>query len=285
MAAEQPRATPQRVVRLLALHARLDLLWAVRSLGQATAYFVSDLLIAVGAATGTFLLAERFDGIGAWPKSRVIFMLGFALAARGALDLFFGQNVAVISRRLGRGQLDHSLIQPQPIWLSFLTEGFSPVSGSATFLIGAVVLAWATREAGVPVTPAWLLLLLVNLAAATAIMMAFSFLWGSLAFWTPRGAEEINSRTLSIMNGLSVFPLDGLGPAVQTGLLTLVPAGFIAWLPARALTEPGGPLLGVLWTPMAAVGFWLLALYVFRKGLVRYGHTGSVRYIDAGHRR
>ena len=50
------------------------------------------------------------------------------------MNMFFGYNVLTISRRLGRGQLDHTLVQPQPIWLSLLTEGFMPFSGSPVLL-------------------------------------------------------------------------------------------------------------------------------------------------------
>ena len=40
------------------------------------------------------MLAERFNGIGAWSKPQMIFMLGYAITAMGVLDLFFNFNVA-----------------------------------------------------------------------------------------------------------------------------------------------------------------------------------------------
>ena len=111
--------------------AYLDLMFIARSPRQLVGYVLTDALLSLAAAAGTLLLAERFAGIGAWTRDQVLFMLGYAIVAAGILSLFFGFNVLFISRRLGRGQLDHTLLQPQPLWQSLLTEGFMPFSGGA----------------------------------------------------------------------------------------------------------------------------------------------------------
>ena len=41
-------------------------------------------------------------------------------------------------------------------------------------------------------------------------------LWGSLAFWAPRAAEELNSSTFELSNQLAPFPLDGAAGIVTT---------------------------------------------------------------------
>ena len=82
----------------------------------------------------------------------------------------------------------------------------------------------------------WLAALVVNLVASAAIVLAFNYLWGSLAFWAPRGAEEINSSSTHLLDGLKPFPLDGLGSAPLVGLLTVVPSGFVGWY-----RSPGAP--------------------------------------------
>ena len=67
-------------------------------------------------------------------------------------------------------------------------------------------------------------------------MLSFAYLWGSLAFIAPRGAEEINSTTMRLLEQLKPFPLDGVGGrALGRLLLSVVPAGFLAWLPSRVL--------------------------------------------------
>jgi ABC-2 type transport system permease protein len=213
-------------------------------------------------------------------------MLGYSLLASGVLDLFFNYNVKFISRRLGRGQLDHTLVQPHPVWVTLLTEGFAPVSGSPMLLPGVALLVWSGSRLALPATPAWWLALVVNLAASGAIVMSFSYLWGSLAFWAPRAAEEISTSALRMTDQLKGFPLDGLATGARAGLLTAIPAGLVGWLPSRALLGVGGSGGVGLWvTPLAAVAFVGLAALAFRAGLAEYRRTGSRRYSSFGHRR
>jgi ABC-2 type transport system permease protein len=277
-------STVMRLLRLWRFYATMDLLWMMRDLPTLLMFFLSDAIIGVATVTGTFLLAERFGGIGRWTQPQIIFLLGYALLVGGLPDIFFNYNVAFISRRIGRGQLDHTLVQPQPIWMALLTEGFSPFSAAMTLVPGCVVLGWAIVTLRIAPTPAWLGLLLLNLAASMAIGLAYAVLWGSLAFWAPRAAEEINSSTSQLMTQLAPFPLDAVAPVMLGALLSVVPAGLLAWLPARALLgiQSGGfsPFL----TPIAAVILCALAAWVFRKGLDHYARTGSQRYLSLGHR-
>src|SRR5260221_13230261 len=124
----------RRLLRLLALYATMDLLFLARGTHVALAYYASDFVIGLAAVTATFLLAERFDGIGPWTKPHVLFLLGYALLVRALINTFFSYNLAFISRRIGRGQLDHVLIQPQPLWMVLLTAGFAPVTASGIFV-------------------------------------------------------------------------------------------------------------------------------------------------------
>jgi ABC-2 type transport system permease protein len=274
--------------RLLALWraaAVLDLMFAVRSPRQAAGYVLSDALLSVATASGTLLLAARFDGIGTWTRPQVLFMLGYAVLAAGLLSLLFGYNILYISRRLGRGQFDHTLLQPQPVWQSLLTEGFTPFSGGAELVPGLVLMAWSAPALGLTVTPGWVALLLLNLLSSATILFAFSFAWGAIAFWAPRAAEEISSSALRMMSQLKPFPLDGAGPLLTGGLLFALPAGFLAWYPCRALLGLDPAPYAVAVTPLAAAVLLAVALGIFRKGLRHYARTGSRRYSTFGHRR
>lgn len=247
-------------------------------------FFVSDLIVNAASVVATLLLAARFAGIGRWTQLQIVFMLGYAIMASGLLEVFFGFNVKVISRRLGRGQLDHSLLQPQPLWMVFLTEGFN-LSGLASLLPGLGLLLWSLPRLALATSPGWDLLLLVNLLASATIILSYSFLCGSLAFWAPRAAEEISSSALSALDQLKPFPLDGVGAGLAGGLLTFLPAGFVAWYPCRALLGLDGAPAAPVITPVAAGIFAAVATAVFRKGVQHYGRTGSQRYLSFGHRR
>jgi ABC-type uncharacterized transport system permease subunit len=272
------------ILRLLKVHAYLDLMWMTRDFRYFLTCYISDAFISAAAVTGMLLLAERFNGIGEWSKFQIIFMLGYASIVRALMDTFFSYNVLCISRRLGRGQFDHTLIQPQPVWITLLTEGFTPFCGSCTLLPGIILLIWSIKHLSITLTPIWLTAATVNMAASVAIMLSFAFAWGSLAFWAPRSAEEISSSAVSIMSELKVFPLDGLGPILTTSLVTIMPVGFIGWYPCRCLTGLDNQPLAAFMTPAAALIAVLMAVTVFNRGMKHYAQTGSQRYLSWGHR-
>ncbi|HEY3083081.1 MAG TPA: ABC-2 family transporter protein [Chloroflexota bacterium] len=274
-----------RILRLWRVQAYLDLLFLTQDARRAGTYVLSDLIITVATFAATLLVAERFGGIGEWSKAQVVFMLGYGLTAHGLLDVFFGYNVKFISRRIGRGQLDHTLLRPHSIATGLLTEGFMPFSGFTALVPGVGLVAWAAVQIGLTVTPAWLALLVVQLVASGAVVLSFHFIWGTLAFWAPRGAEELSSSTNRMLDQLRQFPLDGVGPAVRSGLMTVLPVGFAAWYPCRALLGLEGSAASLALTPLAGLLFVGLATFAFRRGLAHYARTGSSRYSDFGHRR
>jgi ABC-2 type transport system permease protein len=274
----------RRILRLWRMYAVLDFTFLMSDLKLALTWYISDGIVNLASVTATLLLAERFAGIGAWGRYEVIFMLGYATNVSGLMNMLFGYNVLMISRRLGRGQLDHTLIQPQPLWMSLLTEGFMPFSGAPMVLPGIALLVWSAGKLALAITPGWLALLALNMAASSAIVVAFSFLWGSLAFWAPRSAEEISSSSTRLLYQLKAFPLDGLGPLLLGGMLTLLPVGFVAWYPCRALLGLDRSGWASWATPLAALSFVIITSWIFRKGLRYYGRTGSQRYSSFGHR-
>ncbi len=273
-----------RLVRLWSLYARMDALWITRDMKMFLTWSISDTLFNIGGLLGMLLLAQRFAGIGAWTKVHVLFLLSYSAVCGGLLEMFFGFNVSHISRRIGRGQLDHLFVQPQPLWMALITEGFCPFSGFVVVAPGLCLMAWTLPRLGVHLTFTWFLALLLNMAASTVITLSFQFVWGSIAFWAPRAAEEINTSTSRLLHELRPFPLDGLGPALTAGLLGVLPSGFLGWVPSRVLTGLDTRPLSLWITPVAAIGFALIAVSVFQKGLTHYGRTGSQRYLPHGHR-
>lgn len=281
MEAEKRTPVLLRLLRLWALYARLDLLLLTRDLKSFLIWTLSDAITNMASVTGMLFLAARFQGIGVWSQAQIVFMLGYAALVEGMGSLFFNYNVLHISRRIGRGQMDHMLIQPQPLWMALLTDGFSPAFALPMLLPGVGMLWWACPRLNHSLS---LSAFALNLTASTAVMLGFQFLWGSLAFRAPRAAEEINSSTLDLMNQLKQYPLNGAGTLLRFGLMTLLPVGFLAWVPCRALLGMDDSGWGIWKTPLAALAFGLLATIAFGKGMRYYARIGSQRYSELGHR-
>ncbi len=271
-----------KLVRRWRVQAYMDLMWMTRDITFCLINVVTDVLLNLSGVAAVFLLAERFDGIGVWSREQIVFMLGYAALVRGFLSVGFSNNTLEISRRIGRGQFDHTLIQPQPIWMVLLTEGFMPFSGSLSLFTGVGITAWAVLQLNLPLTFGWWLGFGCLLFSSCAVVLALSYLWGSLAFWSPVGAEEISSSATRLVFQLKSFPLDGLSPLLMNTLLTVIPVGFVAWSPSQVLLGMRSTSLWIL--PLIATVASLVAWLAFQKGLRHYEHTGSQRYSGGGHR-
>jgi ABC-2 type transport system permease protein len=271
-------------LRLFGAGARLNVARILRTREQAIAHTLTDFIWHSGAMLAPILVAVRFGHIGPWPANAVVFMLAYGAAVSSVMDAL-GDSPWHMSQRVGRGQLDHLLVQPQPLWRILLTEGFTPFDFWPVLMLGLVLMAWSSAQLHVQVSPGWLGLLGVNLLASIVVETAFLYAWGCVAFWAPRAAEEISSAASGLVGDLS-FPLDSVPRALQVVLVSAVPSGLLSWLPSRALLQiPGGGAMDAWLTPLAAMVLGAFAVALFRLGLGHYRHTGSRRYTDNGHRR
>jgi ABC-type uncharacterized transport system permease subunit len=271
-------------LRLLGAGVRLNAIRILRTREQAIVGTLTDFIWHSGAMLAPILVALRFGHIGPWPAAAVVFMLAYAAVVASALDAL-GDSPWVMSQRIGRGQLDHYLVQPQPLWRILLTDGFTPFDFWPVLTLGVVLLGVSSAQLHVAVSPGWLALLGVNLLASMTVQTAFLYGWGCLAFWAPRGAEEISSAAASLLTEVT-FPLDPVPRALRTVLVTAVPSGLLAWFPTRALLHVAGAGPFDLWlTPLAAVALSAFAVFLFTLGMRTYRRTGSRRYSEYGHRR
>jgi ABC-2 type transport system permease protein len=277
--------TIKRLFQLWALYARMDAGWFLRDTMYCLVNIASDVIGNLTAMAGVFLLSQRFGGIGGMSSGQVLFMLGYACMVDGVVLLFFMMcNVGNISRRIGRGQMDHMLIQPLPLWMQLATEGFIPVSGNSKLLCGAALTAYAACTLHIAATPGWLVSLTVSLVASVAVMIAFSYVASTAAFYAPVAAEEISTTAIDLFSVKS-YPLGGLPLAGKLALCTVLPVGLTAWFPANFLLGLPAAGLPSLMLVVLALLFSTAAALLFKKGMNYYAKSGSTRYNDRGHRR
>lgn len=273
------------VFRLLKLYARMDLNWLMQDKATVLLVVITETLSNLSGMAGVLLLAVRFGGVGGLTADEILFMLGFFELADGLGWMLFGNyNVIHISRRIGRGQVDHMLIQPRPLWMQLLTEGFMPFSGCHGVLIGIILTGIAIARLNITLSPVWFLLLLYYLVIHIVLRLSQSFLYGSAAFWKPVTCEEISSMILDMNSQLGRFPLFGLPGWLGTLLHTVLPIGLLAYFPALALLKDLGKPTELAFPFLVASLFLTAALICFKKGLSHYAKYSCNRYKEMGHR-
>lgn len=280
------KITLRRVLRLYLFYAKMDLSWVLRDARYAFFGILADFIMNLSAIGGVFLLSVRFNGVGGMNGDEVLFMLGYGTVATGIYLMFFSNgNVGLISRVIGRGQFDHKLLEPLPLKIQLMTEGFAPVSGSGNFIAGIVLVAAALFRLKVHISVWWAVLLVFSLITTTVITLAELYLCSSLAFWAPVAAEEISSYVGDLNWALSNYPLSGMPVWLRGVLITVLPAGLCAWFPALALLGRSPFGLTLVYPAAVAGVFTTIAVFFFQKGLRHYEKIGSQRYKDLGHRR
>ena len=89
---------------------------------------------------------------------------------------------------------------------------------------------------------------------------------------------------LDLTSSLSKYPFSGLAGWLTVLLVSVLPVGLMAWMPAMVILNKPGFSLGMAWMAAVAVMCASLGAIFFRKGLSYYGKVGSARYRAIGHR-
>ena len=207
--------------------------------------------------------------------SRVSRIRGYALAdvavLYGVVAIGVGLAVTVagggpvLARFIHEGELDSLLSQPKPALLYALgrrtvASGLGDVASG----IGMIALSGIVSLSRIPVV-------VVAILASTAICVASCVLFNSIAFWLGR-VETATRQLFESLITFSLYPEPLFGGAMRLLLFTLVPAGFVGYLPARVVRAPS--LTGMTELVVAAAIYWSAAWFVFNRGLRTYA-SGS----------
>lgn len=270
------------LIRMFKIYGKMDLLWFLRDTKYCLMYIFSDMISTLAVVVGVFLLAVKFDGIGGMTEKEIIFMLGYSVLVEGVFALFFiSNNAGQISRTIGRGQMDHKMIQPVPVWMQLAAEGFSPVSGNGVLLCGIGLIYYSVSSSEINFSGIWIVMLLINLTASCTIMVCTIYILSCTAFYAPAAAEEIASVGIGMFESLKNYPLGGMNKSIQIFFCSLIPVGMIAWFPSRILLGKFDIMIFMVGT---AAAFLILAILIFKKGMRYYAKYGSPRYSSFGHR-
>jgi ABC-2 type transport system permease protein len=243
---------------------------------------ISDICADVSAISGIFLLAWKFNGIGGLDRYEILFMLAYGGIVNGAITMLDRGNASFPSRIIGRGQWEHMFIMPLPYSVQMIA-GFFPFTCSGRFVSGIILMAIATANLTFALPWHWIFLLIGNIIISMAIVVGLSYLVSSLAFYAPVQCEEISSAVRYSVEYTATFPLSGMPPYMKFPLLTIFPAGLIAWLPTLIILGKTSSAVD-LYLIFFAAAISFAAAFFFGKGFRYYAKKGINRYVAGGHR-
>jgi len=276
------KITLKRYFQLVGIYAKMDLATMLRDTKFMLMCIVSDLFANISSISGVFLLAWRFDGLGGLGRFEVLFMLAYGNIVMGVLHVMGGCNALFPSRIIGRGQWEHMFIMPLPYKVQ-MTMGAFPFTSSSMLVSGIILMGVALSNLTVVLPWWWIFALIFNVIISMVIMVGLSYLVSSLAFYAPVQCEEISSTVVYSTEYTSSFPLSGMPLYIKMPLLTIFPAGLIAWFPMLIILGKA-PVFANLYPVIFAGVVALAANYFFKKGFGYYVKKGINRYTPGGHR-
>ncbi|HAN94882.1 MAG: ABC-2 family transporter protein [Limnochordia bacterium] len=235
-------------------------------LSQVVFMFINNLMLLFF----WWVLFSKIETLNGWSFRHLLLLHALVGGAYACQALLFGGSFS-LSRSIAEGGLDFYLTLPKPVLLhALISRSFAAAWGDLAFSL-AVFFLTAAPSAGL--TLCFLLLCF----AGGVVMTSFAVLAHSLSFWLGRSERLANQLSEALLS-FSLYPEGIFSVTTRVVLYTLIPAGFVAYLPVRILDEFTLARVGLLLC--FALALAVLARFVFYRGLKRY-ESGNLVVVHA----
>jgi ABC-2 type transport system permease protein len=214
-----------------------------------------------------WVLLRRVPDLRGWRLDDIEALFGITAMSFG-LVLTVAGGVRHLGRAIEEGELDTLLTQPKPPLL-YAVGMRSHAAGVGDMVSGGLFLAMSGY-----LTPANAALVAVLILASAATFIGCGIVFHSLPFWLGR-TDTVSRQLWDLTITFATYPEPLFGGALRLVLFTAIPAGFVAYLPARMLRDPSAATLVL--TLAGSLAYVAVAAWVFRRGLRRY--TSGSRFV------
>ncbi len=203
---------------------------------------------------------HQFPLVNGWQQSDVVVIWSVSALGIGLGNAIFG-NAQMLAQLVMTGGLDAYLGMPRYALLHVCISATTPSAwGDVLFALGAYSVFLRPN-------PLTLLLLLLLGGLVALIFASFLVIFGSLAFFLGN-TDGLTQQMVGALVTFATYPMGIFNGAVRVMLFTIIPAGFISFVPLQLLHKVSLPLAG------AMVGFTLL----ITMGAAGFFHLGLKRY-------
>ncbi|GGH67672.1 ABC transporter permease [Paenibacillus silvae] len=250
---------------------------SIRSRMQYKFNFVLGAILAALIQISEFLMValvlHKFGAIKGWSLYEIGYLFAIMTLSK-TLYRTFGNEVHHLEKYLVGGELDQLLTRPMPVLLALLPQNFRLMVGEV--LQGGFILCWSLSGMMNSGQIGWTVIPLSLLVIVTGAIILFSIglATATLGFWTTR-IEELQVITEDAARTAAQYPLTLYPKWMSSLLLTVIPVGFVNYVPALYLLRgEGGVWVLAL---IAAIALLCLAasLRFWAFGMTKYQSTGS----------
>lgn len=209
---------------------------------------------------------QRFPVLNGWELHDIMMLWAVTAGGFGFMSTLFG-NATRLASLIATGQLDVYLAQPKPVLLHVL------ISRMSVSAIGDILFALLIYVCFGDLSFAGIVKFALALTLSTLIHIFFAVIVGCFAFWLGN-AEGLSIQLVNALMTFATYPTSifrGLG---KIALFTVIPAGFISYMPIGLLKQIDGLFLA----GASAVTLLLCggAIALFYRGLRRYASGNMI---------
>jgi len=215
------------------------------------------------------VLIGKAGNMGGYGFTDVMLIWALVSSSFGLAHAVFG-NVRSIGQIVQRGELDLYLLQPKDVFLNVLASR-TVVSAWGDFLYGYAVLFL------LPGFGLARLVLFALLTVSGAIIFASTFAWAESLCLFLGDASGLSDAVTEFLLSFSLYPETIFARGMRWVFYTILPSGFIAFLPLAAIKDRAWGLVPLLLG--AALAYAAASYGFFRLGLRRYESGNQI-----GHR-
>ena len=230
------------------------------------ATFISNVLFMI-LNNSTFIIQWLIifsikDNIGNYTFKEIILLWGIAAETYGISHFFFKKSFT-LADTINNGKLDSFLVLPKNVLISVISSDIE-VSALGDMLYGYIMLFIY----GITLKK-FILFTLLSICGAL-IITSFTTILSSLSFWFSR-TDYLAETLTNSQNSFATYPESIFKNSAKLILFTIVPVGFINYIPIRLVIIFSWKLLII---DLLATAFFIsLAFIIFYSGLKRYSST------------
>jgi len=230
-------------LRQIRRNARLYFILQLAQLRAAVEYRADFWIGIVGAmlqqAAGLVFISALFaqiPEIEGWTVWNVAILYGLAMIPKGITELLC-DGPWMLRSKVNTGEFDRVLVRPVSPALQSATA-IASIHGLGQLVLGLIVLWLGMSRSAIAVAWWTLPVLLMTIAAATAMIGALNYAINMIGFWEP-SAQSALPTMIALMIDFAKFPLDVFTLVIRGLVTVVIPYAFISYFPALLLPALG----------------------------------------------
>lgn len=202
------------------------------------------------------------ENVGGYTFGQVMLLWGLSSSTYGVAHFFFKKAFS-LADTINTGKLDSYLVQPKNVLISCITSDIS-TSAIGDMIYGYIMLFLYGF------TIFRFLLFTMFVICGGLILTAIAVILASLSFWFDK-TDIVADTGNGLMTTFSTYP-DGIFKGmVKILLFTLIPVGFVNYIPVKVMTEFNVYLFFAV--IVVAILLIMIAFLIFYKGLKKYSSS------------